>query len=574
MSDTVKKSKRKSAGGDYIVQGSILAAAAMIAKVIGVIYRIPLTNILGDEGNGYYGYAYQVYAFALMISCLSLPTAVSKLVSTRRAMRQQRNAFRAFIGSLVFAAVVGCIIALAIFLGAGIISEHMMKAPLSIYALRVLAPGLLIVAVMAVIRGYFQGLGTMVPTAVSQVIEQIINAVVSIAGASVLFGMGSRLGEQSGEDLLGPAFGAAGGTLGTVLGALAGLLFLLFVLWLSRGVIRKRLRNDRSKQTESYSHIVKALLLTAVPIIFSTAVYNINQIIDLTVFNHVMDAQGFVESEYIALQGIYTGKYDPLVNVPMAIPNALCTSLVPSLTMVVIAGSRRKVHSQIGQILKLTTIITIPSCVGFFVLASPLMVLLYNDPSATPANLLMMGAVVIVLYGWASISNSILHGLNYMSSPAKNAAVALVVHLIAFVIMLVVFRMNVYALPAGNIIFALVMCYLNQRKIRQVCGYRIDFKDLFLKPLIASAVMGVITYLIHLGLDLLIGGRVIPTVIAILIAVMVYAVLILKLGAMSEEDILALPMGARILRGCRKLRLMPEATDTYEVREKDEEDDE
>ena len=252
MSDTVKKSKRKSAGGDYIVQGSILAAAAMIAKVIGVIYRIPLTNILGDEGNGYYGYAYQVYAFALMISCLSLPTAVSKLVSTRRAMRQQRNAFRAFIGSLVFAAVVGCIIALAIFLGAGIISEHMMKAPLSIYALRVLAPGLLIVAVMAVIRGYFQGLGTMVPTAVSQVIEQIINAVVSIVGASVLFGMGSRLGEQSGEDLLGPAFGAAGGTLGTVLGALAGLLFLLFVLWLSRGVIRKRLRNDRSEQTESY----------------------------------------------------------------------------------------------------------------------------------------------------------------------------------------------------------------------------------------------------------------------------------------------------------------------------------
>ena len=340
MSDTLKKSKRKTAGGDYIVQGSILAAAAMISKVIGVVYRIPLTNILGDEGNGYYGYAFQVYAFALMLSCLSLPTAVSKLVSARRAMNQQRNAFRAFIGSLVFAAVVAFIIALAIFLGAGIISEHMMKAPLSKYALRVLAPGLLVVAVMAVIRGYFQGLGTMVPTAVSQVVEQIINAIISIVGASVLFGVGTRLGEESGEDLLGPAFGAAGGTLGTVTGALAGLIFLLFVLWLSRGVIRKRLRRDRSEQTESYSHIVKALLLTAVPIIFSTAIYNINQILDLTVFNHVMDAQGFPESEYIALQGIYTGKYDPLINVPMAIPNALCTSLVPSLTMVVIATEK------------------------------------------------------------------------------------------------------------------------------------------------------------------------------------------------------------------------------------------
>lgn len=558
MSETQKNMKRKAAGGDYIVQGSILAAAAMISKIIGVVYRIPLTNILGDEGNGYYGYAYQVYAFALMLSSLSLPTAVSKLVSARRALNQQKNAFRAFIGSLVFAAVVGFVIAVAIFLGAGIISEHMMKAPLSVYALRVLAPGLFIVAVMAVLRGYFQGLGTMIPTAVSQVIEQIINAVVSIVGASVLFGIGSQLGKERREDMLGPAYGAAGGTLGTVTGALTGLIFLLFVLWTFRGGIRKRLERDHSEKTESYSHILKVLLLTAVPVVFSTAIYNINQIIDLTVFNHVMDAQGFAESEYIALQGIYTGKYDPLINVPMAIPNALCTSLVPSLTMVVMTKQRKKVHYQIDQILRLTTILTIPSCVGFLVLASPLMVLLYNDASATPANLLMLGAVVIVLYGWASITNSVLHGLNYMSSPAKHAAIALGVHLVAFVIMLTVFRMNVYALPGSNIVFALVMCYLNQRKIRKVCGFKMDFVRLFMKPLLASVAMGALTYLLHLGLDALIGGRVIPTVIAIIVAIIVYVVLILKMGTLSDEDMLALPMGARLLRGCRRLRLLPE----------------
>lgn len=558
MSETQRNRKRKSAGGDYIVQGSILAAAAMISKIIGVVYRIPLTNILGDEGNGYYGYAYQVYAFALMLSSLSLPTAVSKLVSARRALNQQKNAFRAFVGSLVFASVVGLVIAVTIFFGAGVISEHMMKAPLSVYALKVLAPGLFIVAVMAVLRGYFQGLGTMIPTAVSQVIEQIVNAVVSIAGASVLFGMGTRLGNETGEDLLGPAYGAAGGTLGTVTGALTGLIFLLFVLWMFRGGIRKRLRHDRTKKTETYSHILKVLLLTAVPVVFSTAIYNINQIIDLTVFNHVMDAQGYAESEYIALQGIYTGKYDPLINVPMAIPNALCTSLVPSLTMVVMTKQRKKVHYQINQILRLTTILTIPSCVGFLVLASPLMVLLYNDPSATPANLLMLGAVVIVLYGWASITNSVLHGLNYMSSPAKHAAIALVVHLAVFVVMLVVFRMNVYALPASNIVFALTMCYLNQRKIRKVCGFKMNFGHLFIKPLIASAIMGVITFLIHWGLDTLIGGRVIPTVTAIVVAIIIYVILILKMGTLSEEDMLALPMGARLLRASRRLHLMPE----------------
>lgn len=557
MSDTPRNRIRKSRGDDYIVQGSILAAAVVITKVIGVVYRIPLTNLLGDEGNGFYGYAYQVYAFALMISSLSLPTAVSKLVSTRVASGQKRNAFRAFLCSLLFAVIVGFIVSLVIFLGAGAISEHMMKAPLSVYALRVLAPGLFIVAVMAVLRGYFQGLGTMMPTAVSQVIEQIFNAVVSIVGAGMLFDIGARVGEERGEELLGPAYGAAGGTLGTVIGALTGLIFLLFVLWMFKSVIKQQLKRDRTRKRESYSHLLKALIMIAVPVIFSTAIYNINQIIDLTVFNHIMDAQGYSEQEYIALQGIYTGKYDPLINVPMSIPYAISSSIVPSLTATVMTRDRRRTHYQIDQTLRLTTIMTIPSCVGFIVLASPLMVLLYNDPGATPANLLMLGAIVIVLYGWSSITNSILHGLNYMSSPAKNAAVALVIHLIAFVLMLTVFKMNVYALVGSNIVFALIMCFLNQRKIRKVCGFRLDIVRMFGKPLLAAVIMGVITYLVHLGLDMLIGGRVIPTVAAILAAIIVYVFLILKMGTLSDDDILALPMGARILRFCRKLNLIP-----------------
>ena len=260
----------------------------------------------------------------------------------------------------------------------------------------------------------------------------------------------------------------------------------------------------------------------------------------------------------MALQGIYTGKYDPLINVPLSIPSAVSASIVPTLTAAVMNRQRKKVHYQIDQTLRIATIITIPSCVGIAVLASPLMVLLYNDSSATPANLLMLGAIVIVLYGWSSITNSVLHGLNYMSSPAKNAAVALVVHLAAFIVMLVAFRMNVYALVGSNIVFALIMCILNQLKIRKVCGYKINIRHMFLKPFIASAVMGVVTYIIWFVLDLLIGGRVIPTVIAICAAIVVYIVLILKMGTLSEDDILSLPMGARLLRYSQKLHLIPE----------------
>ena len=557
MADTRKTRMRSAQNDDFIAQGAILAVATVLTKVIGVIYRIPLANILGDAGNGFYGYAYQIYAMALMVSSLSLPTAVSKLVSAKLAAGQKRNSVRVFRCSMLFAVVVGAVITAAVFFGADAISVYAMKSPLSVYALQMLAPGLFLVAVMAVIRGYFQGLGSMMPTAVSQIIEQLIRAVISIAGASIFVDIGTRAGGKAGEELLGPAYGAAGATLGTVLGALIALVFLIFVIWAYRGQMTRQYRTDRSGREDSYRHILKVLVLTAVPILFSTAIYNINQILDLTIFNHIMDAQGYVEEEYMALQGIYSGKYDTLVNVPLSIPWALCSSVVPSLTAAVATRSRKLVHEKIDQTLRLTMVITIPCGVGFLVLASPLMVLLYNDAGKTPAYLLMLGSVVVVLYGWSSISNSILHGLNHISSPAKNACIALVVHLAAFVVMMTAFKMNVYALAAGNIVFAACMCWLNQRKVHKVCGFRMNIMDTFIKPLIASAVMGIVTYAAHLALDLLIGGRWIPTIIAIFIAMIVYVVVVLKIGTLSDEDIEALPMGARLLRLCRRLHLMP-----------------
>lgn len=557
MADTRKTRIRSAQNDDFIAQGAILAVATVLTKVIGVIYRIPLANILGDAGNGFYGYAYQIYAMALMVSSLSLPTAVSKLVSAKLAAGQRRNSVRVFRCSMLFAVGVGLVVTAAVFFGADAISVYAMKSPLSVYALQMLAPGLFLVAIMAVIRGYFQGLGSMMPTAVSQIIEQIIRAVISIVGASMFVDMGTRAGEKAGEELLGPAYGAAGATLGTVLGALIALIFLLFVVWAYRGQMRRQYRTDRSGKEDSYRHILKVLVLTAVPILFSTAIYNINQILDLTIFNHIMEAQGYVEEEYMALQGIYSGKYDTLVNVPLSIPWALCSSVVPSLTAAVATKSRRLVHEKIDQTLRLTMVITIPCGVGFLVLASPLMVLLYNDASKTPAYLLMLGSAVVVLYAWSSISNSILHGLNHISSPAKNACVALAIHLAAFVVMMVAFKMNVYTLAAGNIVFAACMCFLNQRKVHKVCGFRINVMDTFIKPFVASVVMGIVTYAVHLVLDLLVGGRWIPTIIAILIAIIVYVVVVLKIGTLSDEDIESLPMGARILRLCKKLHLMP-----------------
>ena len=207
--------EQKKKGNSFLIQGMILAAAGIISRLIGLAYRIPVNNILGDEGQGFYGCAFSIYNIALLLTSYSLPLAVSKLVSARVAGKQYKNAARIFKSALMFALVVGTMVAGVIFFLSDFIAGTIMKLELSAYALRVLAPGLLIVAVMGVLRGYFQGMGTMLPTAASQIIEQIVNAIVSIIGASYLVEMGKKAAESKTVPSLPAAYGAAGGTLGT-----------------------------------------------------------------------------------------------------------------------------------------------------------------------------------------------------------------------------------------------------------------------------------------------------------------------------------------------------------------------
>ncbi len=267
----------------------------MITKVVGLAYRIPLTNIMGSEGNGYYGVVFQVYSLALMLTSYSLPMAVSKLVSARVATGQYKNAYRVFQGAMVFALVAGGVVTAIVFFGAGFISTDILKMGMSVYALRVLAPCILIVAFLGVLRGFFQGYGTMIPTAVSQVIEQLINAIVSVVGAYLLMQTGRAMASGEDKEMYGAAFAAAGGTLGTVIGALTALLFLVFVFAAYKTRLKRQMRRDRTRRLESRGQVYKVLLFTIAPVILSATVYNISNIVDQTMFSNIMSAQGMAE---------------------------------------------------------------------------------------------------------------------------------------------------------------------------------------------------------------------------------------------------------------------------------------
>lgn len=538
------------------MQGTILAAAAIVTKIIGLAYRIPLTNIMGAEGNGYYGVVFQVYNLALMLTSYSLPMAVSKLVSARLSTGQFKNAYRVFKGAMVYAVVVGGLVAAVVFFGAGFIAADIMKMDLSVYALRVLAPCILIVAVLGVLRGFFQGYGTMIPTAFSQVAEQIINAIVSVAGAYLLLGVGKNMAKGAERISYGAAYAAAGGTLGTVIGALIALLFLLFVFGAHRNRLRRQMRRDRTRRLERTKSIYKVLFLTIAPVILSATVYNISNLLDQAMFTNIMAVQGYTYKEYSALLGMFSGQYDTMTNIPLSISSALAASFIPSLVATIQTGSRKQIHNKINMVSRFNMLIAIPCAAGFISLARPILDLLfYTQDNAVPAMLLRLGGISVVFFCLSTVTNAALQGMDQMRKPVKNAAISLVIHLVALFIMLVVFKWSIYSIVLSKIVFAGSICILNAHDLRETCGYMQERRQTFVIPAVASVVMSLAALLVHLLCELFIGDR-IATVIAIFAAVIVYALALILLGGVSEREMLEMPKGKTIVKILKKVRLL------------------
>lgn len=546
---TEQKTRKQSS---FLIQGSILAVASIVTRIIGMLYRVPLTNIIGNEGNGIYSSAYEIYSILLLISSYSLPLAVSKLVSATVAKKQYKNAYRYFKRAFVFAALVGLAIGLLTWFCADFFAGTLLKSPLSVYALKVLAPCLFVVAVMGVFRGYFQGMGSTVPTAISQVVEGIVNAVISVVAAKLLFDAGLKSADP---DSLSVAYGAAGGTLGTTSGAVAGLAVLVLIFLMYRRVIRHSIRRDRSGHLDTNREIYRLLFVTIVPVLLSTAVYNVSNVLDQGIFNNLMLAQGYTTKEYNTLWGAFSGRYRVLTNVPISIASALSASIVPSITMARVAGNRKDMLQKIADANRFTMALTIPCAVGLTVLGGPVLRLLWSSGNEEAAKMLTIGSISVVLYALSTLSNAILQGIDRMRIPVRNALISLILHLAVLVILLQGFKLGIYAVVYANIFFSAMMCLLNALSIRKESGYRQEFKKTFLLPLLASIVMGAAAFAVHFGLAKCIPER-LATVFALIVAVCVYFVALIKTGGVDEEELKRFPKGTLLVRLAKKARLL------------------
>ena len=542
--------KKKS---NFIVQGSILAIAGVLSRIIGIARRFPMEHIIGDKGNGFYSAAYEVYAIMLIISCYSLPLAVSKVVSAKISKRQYKSADRAFRCAMMFAVASGGITFLVCELFGDFLAKDVMLEPMSAMALKVLGPALLIVSVMGVFRGYFQGLGTMVPTAVSQILEQIFVLIGSVSGAYFLFNYGSKVSELLHNEDYAPAYGAAGASIGPVLGSVIGLLFLLFVFAVYKKATKKQSMNTSLEKADSYQQIFRLIILTILPVLLSTTVYNISNVLDIRIYNSVMIQKG-LEDVKAYNWGVYSGKYRVIVNVPIALANAMCSSIVPVLTKLMVREEYTQAKKKVEQGMRFTMLVAIPSAVGLAVLARPIISMLFRGEVDMAVDMLHIGSVSVIFYTMSTLTNGVLQGINKMRIPVRNAAISLVVH-IAFLYLTLQMGMGINAVVYANILFAVIVCILNALAIRKYLRYRQELIRTFVIPGISAIIMGVVIGVVNMLL-LKVLGSILTVLIGITLGVLVYFVALILLKGIDEYDLNSMPGGRKILMVAKMLRLM------------------
>lgn len=641
MSGQTDGNKKNRVQNNYIVQAGILAAAGIISRIIGLLYRGPLTGIIGDEGNGYYTSAYNIYTIILLISSYSIPAAVSKVIAQKLALKEYRNAHRIFICALWYVIAVGGVASLFVFF----FGDLLVKGA-AVTVLKIFAPTIFLSGLLGVLRGYFQAHKTMLQTSVSQILEQILNAVISILAAYFFITMalgsmgtyevdettghvifaggqvteeskpindvlgiysekedvsgadtGTVSGMNAGTDLdatsgINPGtdsdkvsgeaaatkttaeelsaeqqewntkhamYGAAGSALGTGAGVLVALLFMFGIYMLNRKMIMRRVKRDRNPHVDSYGDILKLVLSVVTPFILSTAIYNFSTSLNQTIYTHIcMGVKGMTEAEAYTLYGIYGGKAVVISNIPIALASAMSSAILPGIAAHYARKELQQARQSVAMAIKSTMLISIPAAAGLGVLAKPITQVLFPQKESLDmaASLLCALAVSVVFYALSTLSNAVLQGIGRVNLPVMNAAAALMLQTVLVAVLLLFTDLGLYSLVIANIVYSGSMCFLNGRSVKKHLNYKQEWLRTYVIPFLAALFMGAAAFGVYHGLHLLIHSNIVCLAAAVLAAVPVYFVLVIKFGGLREAEFQSLPKGRSLLRLAKKLHLM------------------
>ncbi|NLI57862.1 MAG: polysaccharide biosynthesis protein [Clostridium sp.] len=509
---------------------AVLTAASIFVKILSVLYIPFLRGILGDEGYGIYGAAYQAYTFIYVIANSGIPVAISKSISELTYMENYKDAYRTFKIARSYLIVIGAVLATGMFVFAGPISKvlHFEKSYLAILAL---SPTIFITAVASAYRGYFQGRGNMTYTAISQVLEQITNVIFTLLFAVLLM----RYGVEA---------ACAGGTVGTSLGALAAMIFMIFIFYKNRKSIIPKNKVKTDVKRYPYKELAKKIIHYSIPITISVGATYAGNLVDMANTKIRLMAGGYAEDTATILYGFLT-KYQQLMNVPVSIVAALAAAVLPSLSGSMALNDKEQFEKKLRYALRLCVFVVIPSAVGFSILSEPIYSFLKFGGGY---ELMKYGAAVLVFMSLVQIQTTILQSAGLLYTATRNVIIGIIAKIITNYFLISIPSINIYGAIIGSIVGFGVPLILNTITIKRHLNVKIYLFKNTIKPIISSITMGIVVFIFYkifyLLFNLFMGeyfSNVIAVVISIIIGVATYMLSMIIFRGISKDDLIEMP---------------------------------
>ncbi|MBQ3237356.1 MAG: oligosaccharide flippase family protein [Oscillospiraceae bacterium] len=574
------------------LQGAlILSIAAIIVKVIGAVYKIPLMNIIGGEGFGYYNTAYTIFTPLYTIATAGIPVAVARMVSECVTLGRYRDVRRIFQISMTCFLITGTAGSLIMLFGSKFLAGTVCGNPGAFLSVIVLSPAVFFLCMTSAYRGYYQGLRNMYPTAVSQVIEAVVKVAVGLAltvlvtklGISEYAETGKFLGMDLGlsaeglseESAIAP-IAAAAAIAGVMISTMVGMLYMM---------ISYRFKGDGISQSELYDapeatsrkKLLKTLVIIAVPVCLATLSTNITNLIDLVSLMNRMEYalrldhftvlemyEGLLpeglELEGIPnyLYGVYSGMPVTLFNLVPAIAMTFGTAALPNVASAWTTHNRHRIKNSIDTVLRLTTLIAIPAGIGLSVMSEEVLALLYpmrmNEVAIAAPLLKVMGITVIFVCTCASC-HSILQGIGKERLPLIFMLIGAAVKLVVNYIFVAIPSLNIQAAPYGSLICYIIIMIMDIAAINHFGQIRINLYSTFIVPLFSGVLCGIGAKFSYFVFDILFSER-LATVGAIGIAVVIYGISILLTKGITKKDFLMIPKGEKIAKVLEKIHLL------------------
>lgn len=540
-------------GNRFIKGALVLTVAGIIVKVLGAVYRIPLYSILGDVGMGLFMAVYPVYSMMLSISTAGVPVAVSKLVAERLARGNYRGAHQVFRVALGLMTASGLIVTGVLLLGARYYTGQILKTPGAFYPLIAIAPSIIFFAVKSAFRGFFQGQQSMLPTALSQVLEQIIRV-------ATIFALAALLVKQSIE------LGAAGAAFGTVTGAMVALGLLIGIyFWQRPKFISSELAGNNS--LSSTKKVIQEILALALPITIGSIVVPLVNMVDSTLILPRLQAGGFTESQALALYGDFSGAAMPLVNVPTIFTLALATSLVPAIAKAYAQKNKNQIRKLSSLSVRIGLMIGLPAAIGLFLLAEPISLLLYKN--ADVARSLSVASFAVIFISLNQTTAPVLQGMGKTYLPVTHMFSGLVVKVVLNYILTAIPAVNILGPAFGTIVAFAIAGFLNFRAIIKFVGGGISLINVFGKPALNSALMGLAVFITYPLVNRLVRGLAgsliesegmligLVVLLVIAIGVLVYGASSLLTGTITRAELELVPgIGEKLARILTRIGLL------------------